>query len=71
MEMVYPNPDHKQYLAIQHEKEAATALNKIVFRIKVTLNFDATSCSKIDDDWTCLIQGLNYHFALHKLHSEF
>ena len=42
-------------LAIQHEKEAATASNQIESWIKVTLHFDATSRSKIKGDWPCLI----------------
>ena len=46
---------HKQVLAIQHEKEAATPLNQIESGIKVILHFDATSCSKIEGDWPCLI----------------
>ena len=57
-ENVLPSPrvlnDHKHVLAIQHE-EAATALNQIESGIKVTLNFDATSRSKIDGDWLCLM----------------
>ena len=58
-ENVLPSPrilnDHKHVLAIQHEKDAATALNQIESGIKVTLNFDATSRSKIEGDWPCLI----------------
>ena len=47
--------NHKQVLAIQHEKEAATALYMIQPGTKVTLHFDTTSRSKIDGDWPCLI----------------
>ena len=47
--------DYKQVLAIQHEREAAIALNEITPNMKVTLHFDATSRSKIDGDWPCLI----------------
>ena len=47
--------DHKHVLPIQHKKEAAIALNQIESGIKVTLHFDATSSSKIEGDWPCLI----------------
>jgi hypothetical protein len=47
--------DFKQVLAIQHEQEAASALRTIKEGTKVTLHFDATSRSKIDGDWPCLI----------------
>ena len=58
-EHVLPSPktlnNHKHVLAIQHKKEAATALYQIQPDTKVTLHFDTTSCSKIDGDWPCLI----------------
>ena len=47
--------NHKQVLAIQHEKDAATALYNIPSGTKVTLHFDTTSRSKIDGDWPALI----------------
>ena len=47
--------DHKQVLAIQHERETALALHEIPPGTKVTLHFDATSRSKIDGDWPSLI----------------
>ena len=58
-ENVLPSPrvlnDHKQVLAIHHEKGAATALNQIESGIKVILHFDATSYSKIEGEWPCPI----------------
>ena len=47
--------DFKQVLAIKHEQEAASALRTIEKGTKVTLHFVATSRSKIDGDWPCLI----------------
>ena len=47
--------NHQHVLAIQHEKEAATALCQIQPDTKVTLHFDTTSRSKIDGGWPCLI----------------
>ena len=47
--------NHKQVLAIQHEKDAATALYNIPSGTKVTLHFDSPSHSKIDGDWQCFI----------------
>ena len=47
--------NHKHVLAIQHKKEAATALYQIQPDTKVTLHFDTMSCSKIDGDCPCLI----------------
>ena len=47
--------DHKQAMAIKHERDAALALYDIPQGIKVTLHFDTTSRSKIDGDWPSLI----------------
>ena len=47
--------NHKHTLAIQQEKDAATALNNISPGTKVTLHYDSTSRSKIDGDWPALI----------------
>ena len=48
-------PIEKHVLAIQHEKEAATALHQIRPGTKLTLQFDTTSHSKIDGDWPSLV----------------
>ena len=45
----------KHVLAIQHEKETATALYQIQPGTKLTLHFDTTSRSKIDGDWPLLV----------------
>ena len=47
--------DYKLTLAIQTEKEAATALYNMPDDAKSTLHFDSTQKSKIDGDWPCLI----------------
>ena len=47
--------EHKQILALQHEKDTATALRDIAPGVKVTLHYDTTTRSKIDGDWPSLI----------------
>ena len=47
--------NHKHVMAIQQERDAATALNSISLTIKSTLHYDATTRSKIDGDWPALI----------------
>ena len=46
--------DYKLTLAIQTEKEAATALYNMP-DVKLTLHFDSAQRSKTDGDWPCLI----------------
>ena len=56
----------KHVLAIQHEKETATALYQIQPGTKLTLHFDTTSRSKIDGDWPLLVYFFsNSQFSLH------
>ena len=47
--------NHKHVMAIQHERDAATALLNKSATTKVTLHYDATKRSKIDGDWPALI----------------
>ena len=76
-ENVLPTPktlnDFKQVLAIQHERDAAVALSTMKPGTKVTLHFDATSRSKIDGDWPCLILIFsdNRRFSLRPLFFAF
>ena len=64
--------NHKHTLAIQQEKDAATALNNISPGAKVTLHYDSTSRSKIDGDWPALILifSNNQRFTLRPLLSS-
>ena len=61
--------DYKLTLAIQTEKEAATALNNMPDDAKSTLYFDSTQRSKIDSDWPSLILIFtnNLRFSLRPL----
>ena len=61
--------DYKLTLAIQTEKEAATALYNMPDDVKSTLHFDSTQRSKIDGDWPCLILIFtnNLRFSLRPL----
>ena len=61
--------DYKVTLAIQIEKEAATALYNMPDDVKSTLHFDSTQRSKIDGDWPCLILIFtnNLRFSLRPL----
>ena len=47
--------DYRQSLTIMTEIDAALASHNTKDNIKVTLLFDSTQSSKIDDDWPCLI----------------
>ena len=47
--------DFKQNMAIETEKDAATALYNKKDNVKCTLYYDLTQRSKIDGDWSCLI----------------
>ena len=61
--------DYKLTLAIQTEKEAATALYNMPDDAKSTLYFDSTQRSKIDSDWPSLIliSTNNLRFSLRPL----
>ena len=61
--------NYKLTLAIQAEKEAATALYNMPDDVKATLHFDSTQRSKIDGDWPCLILIFtnNLRFSLRPL----
>ena len=61
--------DYKVTLAIQIEKETATALYNMPDDVKSTLHFDSTQRSKIDGDWPCLILIFtnNLRFSLRPL----
>ena len=61
--------NYKLTLAIQAEKEAATALYNMPDDVKSTLHFDSTQRSKIDGDWPylMLIFTNNLRFSLRPL----
>ena len=42
-------------LALQNERNAATALRDLQPGVKVTLHYDSATRSKIDGDWPALI----------------
>ena len=60
---------YKLTLAIQTEKEAATALYNMPYDVKSNVHFDSTQRSKIDRDWPCLILIFtnNLRFSLRPL----
>lgn len=47
--------EHKQILALQNERNLANDLRDLQPRVKVTLHYDSTTCSKIDGSWSALI----------------
>ena len=61
--------DYKLTLAIQTEKEVATARYNIPDDLKSTVHFDSTQRFKIDGDWPCLmfIFTNNLRFSLRPL----
>ena len=60
---------YKLTLAIQTEKETATALYNMPDDVKSTLHFDSTQRSNTDGDWPCLLLVFinNLRFSLRPL----